>query len=282
MSVLSLIRTALEQGKAVPYLGAGALAGAVDIANGEAMPADSDSLILAMNNGRPMAAKLMYEFPRAAMNLELKRGRRFINQFLTHLYQQRQWTSTPLHTWLASLRLPYIIDTNRDLLLQNAYVTTPHTLIAGLARTGGTDYRFRLYQHDGHAYTEIPLADVDNRLPILFKPLGTPSPEPHYIASDADYVDYLTELMGGFAIPPFLKMYRQERRYVLLGLPLNRDTERMLLSDITHACAKDAGWALLPQATDKERRFCAKLGLEVVEANIADLLAQEDNARACA
>jgi hypothetical protein len=271
MSDLSHIRSALEQGQAIPYLGPGALVGSVDAVTGNPMPADSDSLILAMNNGRPMAAKLMYEFPRAAMNLELKRGRRFINQFLTTLYQGT-WTAPPLYTWLASLKLPYIIDTNRDLLLQRAYATRPHTLIVGVARIGGTEYRFRLYHYDGHAYKDIPLDAVDSSVPLLFKPLGTPEPEPHYIASDADYVDYLTELMGGFGIPPFLKHYRQNRRYVLLGLRLNRDTERMILSDIIHAAAPQAGWALLPQANDKEQRFCAKLGLEVIDASVTDLL----------
>ncbi|MFO1234129.1 MAG: hypothetical protein U1E47_03310 [Rivihabitans pingtungensis] len=36
--------------------------------------------------------------------------------------------------------------------------------------------------------------------------MGTPRPGgAGYIASDADYVDYITELMGGFAIPPTLK-----------------------------------------------------------------------------
>ena len=267
------ILAGLADGSVVPYLGAHALDGVIDPASGRSIPADSNSLILAMNDGKPMAPKLMYEFPRAAMNIELKRGRSSVTRFLDRTYRDTLWSASALHTWLAEQNLPYVIDSNRDILLQNAYRGRPHTLIVGLARIGGTDYRFKLFHSDGGNYREIDQDQVDVTLPVLFKPLGTPLPESHYIASDADFVDYVTELMGGFGIPAFVKRMRQGKRYLLLGLPLNRDTERMVLSDIQFGAAKPAGWALMPNANDKEKRFLAKLGLELVPATIADLLA---------
>ncbi len=146
---LATLAGRLASGDLVPYLGAGALAGVTDVSNGEPIPADSDSLILAMNGGRPMAPKLMYEFPRAAMNQELKKGRAFVNRFLVGLYAKREWTSSPLHDWLGKIGAPYVIDINRDLLLQKIYADRPHLLIRGLARIGGTDYRFRIDHFDG-------------------------------------------------------------------------------------------------------------------------------------
>jgi hypothetical protein len=272
-STFADILTGLAEGSVVPYLGCHALDGVIDPASGRAIPADSDSLILAMNDGKPMAPKLMYEFPRAAMNIELKRGRSSVTRFLDRTYRDTAWSASALHTWLARLNLPYVIDSNRDLLLQNAYAGKPHTLIVGLARIGGTDYRFKLFQSDGDAYHAIDQEQVDVTLPVLFKPLGSPLPESHYIASDADFVDYVTELMGGFGIPGFVKRMRQGKRYLLLGLPLTRDTERMVLSDIVFGHAEAAGWALMPNATDKEKRFVAKMGLELVPAAASDLLA---------
>ena len=59
-----------------------------NVATGEPIPADSDSLIYAMNDGKPMAPKLMYEFPRAAMNIEVKRGRTTVTKF-THPHLRR-------------------------------------------------------------------------------------------------------------------------------------------------------------------------------------------------
>ena len=265
------ILSALNDGSVVPYLGAGALAGVIDPASGQAIPADSDSLILAMNNGQPMAPKLMYEFPRAAMNVELKRGRGALTKFLDRTYRDTPWSASALHTWLAGRGLPYIVDGNRDTLLQQAYAHTPHTLIVGVARISASAYRFKLFQYDGDAYHAIDPEAVDGSLPVLFKPLGTPLPESNYIASDADFVDYITELMGGFAIPPFLKRMRQGRKYLLLGMRLNRDTERMVLADITFGHA--GGWAVIPDANDKEKRFLDKLGFELVPASVADFLA---------
>ena len=267
------ILAGLADGSVAPYLGCHALDGVVEPATGRAIPADSDSLILAMNDGKPMAPKLMYEFPRAAMNIELKRGRKAVTRFLDRTYRDTAWSPSALHTWLAQQNLSYVIDSNRDLQLQNAYAGRPHLLIVGLARIGGTDYRFKLFQSDGVAYQEVEQNQVDQALPVLFKPLGSPLPESHYIASDADFVDYVTELMGGFGIPAFVKRMRQGKRYLLLGLPLTRDTERMVLSDIVFGHAEAAGWALIPNATDKEKRFVAKLGMQLVEATSADLLA---------
>lgn len=272
-SLYEKIISGLSSGQIVPYLGPGVLHGSVNKTTGAAIPADSDSLILAMNNGTPMAPKLMYEFPRAAMNQELKRGRGYVTKFLTKLYGETEWTRAPFHDWLAEIKPPYVIDINRDTQLQQTYAAIPHTLIKGVARIAGTDYRFKLYHYDGAQYRSVELTDVDTSLPVLFKPMGTPLPEgTEYIASDADYVDYITELMGGFAVPDFLKQYRMGKQYLLLGLRLNRDTERMVMSDITYDSSDPRGWALIPNANAKEIRFCSKIGLEVIDADVEDLM----------
>ncbi len=270
---LETLAAELAAGSLVPYLGPGALAGARDAATDAPIPADSDSLILAMNNGKPMAPRLMWEFPRAAMDVELKRGRSAVHRFLEETYAQRQWTRAPLHDLLQRLKPGYVIDINRDLQLQHAYAGLPHTLVRGIARTVGIEYRFKIHAYDGEQYREITQEDADPALPVLFKPLGSPRPEATYIASDADFVDYITELMGGFAIPDFLKERRKGLRYLFLGMRLTRDTERMLMSDIIYAAGSPAGWALIPEPTDKERRFCATKDIRILEADIPDLLA---------
>lgn len=272
-SIISGITT----GKIVPYLGPGVLNGVVHKQSGVNIPADSDSLILAMNNGKPMAPRLMYEFPRAAMNMELKKGRKFVNRFLNDTYSDDQWTRSTLHNWLGNIKPPYVIDVNRDTQLQDSYADTPHLLIRGISRVSGTDYRFTLHQYDGenyHEYSQDQIAQnqIDTHLPVLFKPMGSPLPEATYIASDADYVDYITELMGGFGLPVFLKEYRKNKQYLFIGLSMNRDTERMILSDIIYAADNPAGWALIENPTAKERRFCKRVCLEIIEVSVTDFL----------
>ena len=271
--VFSEILTGLYENQVVPYLGPGAVFDATNKLTGAPMPADSNSLILAMNNGKPMAPKLMYEFPRAAMNQELKKGRNFLGQFLTKLYGETEYTRAAVHDWLAEWKPAYVIDINRDTQLQDSYADVEHTLIVGVARITASQFRFRIYHFDGSAYFEIPQEQVDTRLPILFKPMGTPKPEANYIASDADYVDYITELMGGFAIPDFLKEYRKGKQYLFIGVPLNRDSERMVMSDIVYGAAEHKGWVLNKNPTAKEQRYCKKIGLEILDAGVEDLLA---------
>ena len=265
----------LQDGSIVPYLGPGALADVRAQADGRPRPATSDQLILAMNNGQPMAPKLMYEFARAAMNVELKRGRTTVTRFLDTTYGTTQWTRSALHDWLAEIAPPYVIDINRDTQLQDSYAAKPHLLILGCARIGGTAYRFKLFVSDGSSYTAIDPAAADPSLPVLFKPMGSPKPVSSYIASDADYVDFITELMGGFAVPAFVKEKRKGKRYLLLGMRLNRDSERMVFSDLIYAAGtQPAGWALIKEPTDKERRFCHKQGIELIEAELGELVGE--------
>ena len=44
-----------------------------------------------------------------------------------------------------------------------------------------------------------------------------------------------------------------------------------------HANAGEpAGWALIPEPTAKEERFCARQGIEIIEADVEDFLAAVD------
>jgi hypothetical protein len=252
---------ALASGAVVPVLGPATIADVTHAADGRKIPAESTELILALNNGQPMSARLMEEFPRAAMHVELKRGRKALQAFLEKTYADPAWSEAAMHRWLVELKVPYIIDLNRDTGLQKLLAGTPHTLVVGCARIAGTAYRFKIYSYDGAAYKEVEQEAVDGSLPILFKPLGTPLPEPSWIASDADYVDYITELMGGFAIPSFLKTRRLGLQYATFGLRLCRDTERMVVADLMWGAAAPAGWALIDEPTPRERKFCARLNL---------------------
>ena len=168
--------------------------------------------------------------------------------------------------------MSFVININRDAQLLVVYAGQPHLLVLGCTRIGGTGYRYKLYVHDGDRYAETDAERADPALPVLFKPMGAPLPQSSYIASDADYVDYITELMGGFAIPSFVKQRRRDKRYLLLGMRLDRDSERMVLSDLIHAAASPAGWALIADSTEKERRYCKRMGIELVEASVADFL----------
>ena len=78
--------------------------------------------------------------------------------------------------------------------------------------------------------------------------------------------------MGGFAIPAFLKEYRKDKQYLLLGMPLNRDSERMVMNDIIYNAKEPKGWVLNKNPTAKEIRFCKRIGLEIIDMDVKEFL----------
>jgi predicted metal-dependent TIM-barrel fold hydrolase len=58
-----------------------------------------------------------------------------------------------------------------------------------------------------------------------------------------------------------------------IGLPLNRDSERMVMSDIIYSADEPKGWVLNKSPTNKEKRYCEKMGLEILDIGVEELLA---------
>ena len=46
----------------------------------------------------------------------------------------------------------------------------------------------------------------------------------------------------------------------------------MVMSDITHDATQPRGWVLNKNPTPKEVRYCKKIGIEIVDADVLDLL----------
>jgi hypothetical protein len=57
---------------------------------------------------------------------------------------------------------------------------------------------------------------------------------------------------------------------------MQRDTERMVLSDITYGAGSPKGWALIPQPTSKEQRYCKRQNIEIIDADWSDLFRDSD------
>jgi hypothetical protein len=255
----------------VPYFGLGIFEGVMS-KEGEAMPYDSDSLILKMNNGRPMSPRLMFEYSRAAMHLEQRRGVDYIQQLTHHIFS-KDFEPTSLQKAIVDMAPRYIIDTNRDSKIQELLSFESHYLILGKSRILADLNRYELYEYDleNKKYFQIEEEALDEPKTILFKPMGAPLPEPTYVISDADYVDWLTEAMGGFALPPALKSYRKTKKYLFLGTLFDRDTDRMVANELT--LDLEGGYVINDQElTKKEKKFIEKHNLQLIEMSLADFV----------
>jgi hypothetical protein len=233
MADFAKIADELKSGETILYIGMGIFKG-YSFSDGSSVPHDSDSIILAMNDGRPMAPRLMYEYARAAMSMEQSRGRKYVEQKLLAIYK-KEIQKTAVHALIEKLMPRYVIDTNYEEGLTKIYAGVPHFVIYGKARIGASLDRFEIFEWNPETavYTRVAKELLRLDAPIIFKPMGGVASEASLIVSDADFVDWLTEAMGGFAVPPILKEYREGKKYLMLGLTFSKDTERMVANEIT-------------------------------------------------
>jgi hypothetical protein len=267
------IKQKIKTGELIPFLGMGVFEN-TKAKDGSIIPYDSDSMILALNNGRAMSPRLMYEYSRAAMSLEQRKGREFIIQMTNHIYSSKEYDLPLTYQWLKEIKPKYIIDTNMDDSLQKIYNDVEHFLITGVSRiTADWDrYLIYLFNVKEQTYTRIEKEKLTLDLPILFKPMGSTKPEMNFIISDADFVDWLTEAMGGYAIPPILKEYKKEKEYLFLGVDFSRDTFRMVANEIT--IDLNGGFSLFnkEELTKKEDKFIKTHNLEILNMSIDEFI----------
>ena len=265
------IKKELRNQTTVPYFGLGIFYD-TQTKDGEQMPFDSDSMILKLNDGRPMSQRLMFEYSRAAMHLEERRGVNYITQLVNQLYT-KDFDPTPLQKAIIDMAPRYIIDTNRDTKIQELLAYEPHCLILGKSRIMADKNRYETYEYDveNKKYFLVEDEVLDNAKKILFKPMGSPLPAPTFVISDADYVDWLTEAMGGFALPPILKTYRKAKKYLFLGTSFDRDTDRMVANELTFDL--EGGYVITDKELGKkEQKFVEKHNLQVIDMSLEEFI----------
>lgn len=263
----------LKNGTLIPFLGMGVFEGTI-ASDGTQLPYDSDSMILALNNGRAMSSRLMYEYSRAAMSLEQRKGREFIVQMTNHIYSSKEYEIPKVYKWLSKFKPKYIIDTNVDDSLQKIYSDCDHFLITGISRITADYDRFIIYKYElsKGEYKKVEKDELSLDLPILFKPMGSTIPEMNFIISDADFVDWLTEAMGGYAIPPILKEYRKDKEYLFMGVDFSRDTFRMVANEVTIGLKSGITLLNKEELTKKEDKFIKTHKLENIKMSIDEFI----------
>lgn len=269
--LIQTIKKELRNQTTVPYFGLGIFKD-TKTKDGEQMPYDSDSMILTMNDGKPMSQRLMFEYSRAAMHLEQRRGVDYMTQLINHIYT-KPFEATSLQKAINDMAPNYIIDTNRDTKIQLLLAFEPHCLIIGKSRLMADKNRYEVYEYDveNKKYFLVEDEVLDTAKKILFKPMGSPLPNPSFVISDADYVDWLTEAMGGFALPPILKTYRKAKKYLFLGTYFDRDTDRMVANELT--LDLEGGYVVTDQELGKkEKKFVEKHNLEVINMSLENFI----------
>ncbi len=273
----SELEAQIKEGSLIPFMGMGVFK-ETKTEDGEQIPFDSDSMILRLNGGRAMSPRLMYEYSRAAMSLEHRKGRPFIEQMTNHIFTFKPYPMPTVYAWLKTLMPRYVIDLNLDDSLLKLYADRDHFLVTGVSRIMAGYDRFLVYMYTASSqeYKRVEKELLSQMLPILFKPLGCTVPEKSFIISDADFVDWLTEAMGGYALPPFLKTFKNDKSYLFLGIDFDRDTYRMVANEVTLGLS--GGYLVndKEEISKKEEKFLTSHKIEKLNTSLESFLKSDE------
>lgn len=266
----------LQAGVLVPFLGP-------EVARREAanstLPLGSDALIARLGKKVPIPGRLRKSLSAAAQYIETFRHRKILRAAMLDAFSQPAVPSD-LHFWLASLRLPLIVDMGYEAATAAALQAIGSDLswgqVQGISRAEsragqGEDW-VTYYTAAGLSCAE---AEAETWTTLLYKPLGSISPAGNFLVSDADFVEVLTEIDVQTPIPDEVKARRASRGFVFISCRFDNQLARTYARQVSKRSA-GPHYALIgpdePALTRNEQQFIEALGITVVTATVDDLL----------
>ncbi len=245
----------LREGAVVPYLGPGLaeLSKCAVPMNPEAL-----SAFFGIKVALPRRAK--GNAWAAAQHIESMKHRSTVTALMTEAFASPV-EPTALHHYLATLRLPMIVDTWYDGAMRAALgERSDWGEVQGITRAGiGEDRWYRFYNAAG---VEADRAAAAGWTTLLYKPHGSIAPAKNFLISDADYVEVLTEIDIQTPIPDVVKDRRTERSFVFIGCRFNDQLLRTYARQVTKRSAALHYAIVEPKTLSKnELRFLISQGL---------------------
>ena len=186
-ALLKEVAARLRAGTVVPYLGPGLaeLAKPAAPMNPEALAAFFGTKVALPRRARGNAWA-------AAQHIESTKHRSTVTALMTEAFAAPV-EPTSLHRYLATLRLPMIVDTWYDGAMRAALSQrNDWGEVQGITRAGiGEDRWYRFYDSAG---IESDRTAATAWTTLLYKPHGSIAPAKNFLISDADYVEVLTEI----------------------------------------------------------------------------------------
>ena len=213
-AALAGVGARLRAGDMVPYLGP-----ALAELSKPAVPMNPEALAAFFGTKVALPRRAKGNAWTAAQHIESTRHRATVTALMGEAFAALV-EPTPLHRYLASLRLPMIVDTWYDGAMRAALAPREDWgEIQGITRAGiGEDRWYRFYDAAG---AESDRTVANSWTTILYKPHGSVAPAKNFLISDADYVEVLTEIDIQTPIPDAVKDRRTQRSFVFIGCRFN-------------------------------------------------------------
>jgi hypothetical protein len=264
-----IIVEGLDAGTIIPYLGPGVLG----LGSGMTVPDSPEQLAEYLTARVAIPHKIRRNLTAAAQYIENFKHRKTLTGLLTEAFRERPEPSA-LHRFL-TLRpqpLPLIVDVWYDSAMACALADRgDFGQVQGVSRAECPGEWVRYYGTDG-SRAEAAVAGCWRTL--LYKPLGSVLPAGHFVVSDSDYVEILTEIDIQTPIPPRVQELRTGRRFLFLGCHFRNQLERSFARQIMKR-SSSRHWAVLEgELTRNEARFLAEQGIERIDMPLPQFVAE--------
>ncbi len=262
-SALTDVAERLRAGTIVPYLGPGLAALSRPTA-----PMSPEALGAFFGTKVALPRRAKGNAWAAAQHIESNKHRSTVTALMTEAFNQAV-APTALHRYLASLRLPMIVDTWYDGAMRAALADRADWgEIQGITRAGiGEDRWYRFYDAAG---AEADRSAAKTWTTILYKPHGCIAPAKNFLISDADYVEVLTEIDIQTPIPDAVRDRRTDRSFVFIGCRFNDQLLRTYARQITKRSSALHYAIVEPETLSKnELRFLLTQGLTPIAIPLA-------------
>ncbi len=252
---LTELAARLRAGTMIPYLGPGL----AELSKPTA-PMNPEALAAFFGGKVALPRRAKGNAWAAAQHIESNKHRSTVTALMAEAFAAPV-EPTAMHRYLASLRLPMIVDTWYDGAMRAALAErSDWGEVQGITRAGiGEDRWYRFYDAAG---TETDRAAAAGWTTVLYKPHGSIAPARNFLISDADYVEVLTEIDIQTPIPEVVKDRRSQRSFVFIGCRFNDQLLRTYARQITKR-SSTTHYAIveLEMLTKNELRFLIGQGL---------------------
>ena len=255
----SRVGGALRAGRLAPYLGPGLLALVPDAP----VPTSYEALAEFIATKVALPRRARGNAWAAAQFVESQRHRATLTALMKQAFAA-EVAPQPIHSWLAGLAPPLVVDSWYDSALRQALEgRTDWVEVQGITRAGIGEARwFRAYDSEG---AEVSIAAARAARTLIYKPHGGARPAGNFLISDADYVEVLTEIDIQNPIPECVRERRAEIGFLFLGCHFDDQMLRTYARQIQKR-SRGPNYAIFEhdRLTRMERRFALELGLDLV------------------
>ena len=261
------IRAGLESGGIIPYLGPGVL----ELVPNCPVPNSPEALVERLVAKVSVPHKIRKNLTAAAQFIENFKHRKTLTTIMEEAFRQNVAPGA-LHRYLADLSNEplLIVDAWYDNAMQHALESRiDWGQVQGVSQSEHFGTWAHYYRPDGMQADDF---EADTWGTVLYKPLGSISPERNFLVSDSDFVEVLTEIDIQTPIPEVVKTLRSERNFLFLGCRFRNQLERTFARQIMKR-SSSLHWAVLPgELTRNEERFLEEQNIRRLDVPLQEFV----------